>query len=133
MRLLSLLFACWLIGCATTRITSEDPQAEIFLDDHFIGVGETEVERIGPPHRAQLEARKGSHVIGQEPMARSFTFKTLLWGMCSYYTGWYWGWYYPENVRIATTRTDISTAEASRKAESPWSNPHQSIWMQPLK
>lgn len=138
--LIAFLFACLLGGCATTRITSEDPHAEIYLDDNLIGVGESEVDRVGPPRRAKLEARKGGQVIGKETMARSFTFKTLLWGMFSYYTGFYWGWYYPASVRIPTSTppmppmTDSTGAVvAAGKTGSRWSNPRQSVWMQPLK
>ena len=134
MRMLPALLACLLCGCATTRITSDDPNAEIYLDNSLIGVGETEVDRVGPYHRARLEARKGGKVIGTETLVRSFTFKTFLWGCFSYYTGFYWGWYYPESVRIATMPSAAGTADAGgQQSESLWSNPRQSIWMQPLK
>ena len=133
MRIFPALLACLLFGCATTRITTEDPYAEIYLDDNLIGVGESEVDRVGPYHRVKLEARKGGQVIGTESMDRSFTFKTFLWGLCSYYTGFYWGWYYPESARISTSISASAMDADTRKSQSLWSNPSQSIWMHPLK
>ena len=129
MKILSVLFACLFFGCATTKIISGDPNAEIYMDDLNIGVGEATVDRVGPYRHVQLEARKGGRVLGKQSMSRSFTFKTVLWGICSYYTGFYWGWYYPESVQIPILAADKDT----QKSNSLWSDPGQSVWMRPLK
>lgn len=129
MRCLLFLISAFFIGCATTKITTEDENAEIFLDDHLMGIGQATVDRVGPPHQGKLEARRDGQIVGAESMSRSFTFKTLLWGLCSYYTGFYWGWYYPESIFIHTMVLNSNV----QKVESLWSKPRQSVWMQPLK
>ncbi len=137
MRYLFLTAVLLLIGCATTRIVSQDPYAEIFMDEHKVGVGSASVDRVGPYHTAQLEARRGGTIVGSTTMNRSFTFKTLLWGMFSYYTGFYWGWYYPESVEIPLKPSEAGFATGSgatlKSLPSVWTEPRQSIWMRPLK
>jgi hypothetical protein len=118
-----------LTGCASTKVVSQDPGADIYLDDRWIGVGEAKVGRVGPPRHATLEARKGGKTVGRADMARSFRFMTVVWGAVSYYTGFYWGWYYPESVMIPVLAP--SQAKAI-DAVSPWMKPRESVWMKPL-
>jgi hypothetical protein len=125
-----LAFLPVLAGCGSTRIVSQDPNAEIFLDDQWIGVGEAHVDRVGPPRHAALEARKGGRTVGKWQMSRSFTGMTVVWGLCSYYTGFYWGWYYPKEVTIPLTAAYDAPGPASK---SPWMEPGESVWMRPLK
>ena len=126
-----LLLAFLLAGCASTRIVSQDSNAEIYLDDRPIGVGEATVGRIGPPRTALVEAKRDGKTVGRAEMRRSFTGMTLVWGLVSYYTGLYWGWYYPESVVIAVQ--SASTGTGTVESRSPWSDPGTSIWMRPLK
>ncbi|MCD6023097.1 MAG: hypothetical protein K0Q91_13 [Fibrobacteria bacterium] len=128
--LLAPLFAALLAtGCASTRVTSQDPEAEIFLDDKPLGVGQATVRRVGPPRQVTLEARRGGKVVGQSEMRRSFTGMTLVWGLFSYYTGLYWGWYFPESVIIPVPQSAAGAAEFV----SPWADPRNSVWMKPLQ
>ncbi len=115
-------------GCATTRIVSEDPHADIYMNERLIGTGEAEVKSMGPPRTAHLEARRGEKVVGNTSMRRSFRFKTLLWGLCSYYTGLFWGWYYPNDVHIAVRQA----RQRFEKITSDWDDQEESVWMQPL-
>jgi hypothetical protein len=128
MRIISILFIALLFGCARTHINSLDPSAEIYMDGKYLGVGEVSVDRVGPPRQAHLEAKKAGQIIGNTSMSRNFTLMTIVWGVCSYYTGFYWGWYYPETVTIAT-QASYST---SVNTTNLWINPSRSIWMQPL-
>lgn len=132
MRIAALFFGLILAGCGSTRIISEDPTAEIFINNRFIGVGEAEVNRVGPPHRARLEARKGGETVGRQMMHRHFSFMTVVWGFCSYYTGFYWGWYYPNSVIIPLD--DVAPVRLRILAvKSPWEDSGKSIWMKPLE
>ena len=130
--LAALIAALLLAGCATTRITSQDPNSEIYLNDEMIGVGEANVGRVGPPKTVKLEARKGGRVLGAQLMSRSFSVMTIVWGFCSYYTGFYWGWYYPESVLINVSEPYRGKDENDKRF-SPWSNPRESVWMKPIR
>ena len=119
-----------MLGCASTRVTSDDPNAEIYFNDNYLGVGEARIDRVGPPRTSTLEAKKGGKTVGRQTISRSFTFMTVVWGVCSYYTGLYWGWYYPETVRIPVIyKAEISAQEI----KSLWMEPRESVWMKPLK
>jgi hypothetical protein len=127
-----LLFALLLVtGCASTRIISEDPGAEIFVDGESVGFGEASVNRIGPPERARVTAKRDGETVGRTEMHRTFTGMTVVWGLCSYYTGFYWGWYYPKSVTIPM-QSEAPTARAVKEVRSLWSDPGGSVWMQPL-
>ena len=119
-------------GCAKTLITSQDPNSEIYLGDEMIGVGEARVDRVGPPRTVKVEARRSGRTVGSQEMSRSFTFMTVVWGFCSYYTGFYWGWYYPESVLIPVQVAPAGKSGAETK-DSPWSNPRESVWMKPIR
>ena len=128
--LIALLAAIFISGCASTRIVSQDSNAEIFLDDHPLGVGEATVGRVGPPRTVLLEARRDGKTVGQTEMRRSFTGMTIVWGLFSYYTGLYWGWYFPESVTIPVRSALVDILP---EAKSPWADPRSSVWMRPLK
>jgi hypothetical protein len=132
MRWLTVCLCFLWVGCATTRIQVQDAQADIFMDGQNLGKGTAEISSIGPPHTANIEARKHGKPIGSTQMRRSFTFKTLLWGVFSYYTGFYWGWYYPEQVTIQTERFSGEDSESEPSTANPWVHPETSIWMKPL-
>ena len=105
--LIFFLFSILISGCATTRIISEEPEAEILMDGELLGRGTAEVNSIGPPNTAILETKLNGKKIGYTTMSRSISWMTLVWGACSYYTGLYWGWYYPESVMIYSNREDV--------------------------
>ncbi len=130
MRGLLLLSVLLFVACGSTRIRSQDPHAEIFMNHQSLGVGEVSIGRVGPPKRAQLEARREGKTVGETELRRSFTGMTVLWGLFSYYTGFYWGWYYPKVVTIPLKSTSENGAP---EFKSPWVNPESSIWMQPLR
>ncbi len=112
-------------SCGTSVITCDDPNADIYIDDEYIGTGQAEMSSLGPPKTVRVEARRGTAVIGETSMSRKFVFSTVLWGMISYYTGFYWGWYYPDAVYIPLNNHDGNY-------QSPWDYPRKSIWMQPI-
>lgn len=129
---LHLLLACllFLAGCGSTKIVSQDTRADIYVDDQWVGRGEGKVSRIGPPNTAQLSAKIDGEVVGSTTMSRSFSFKTVLWAVVSYYTGFYWAWYYPAFIVIPVNNSSYVTKNIRK---STWSDSSQSIWMQPLK
>ncbi len=126
------LFACFLLlaGCGSTKIISQDARADIYVDDRWIGLGEGKVSRVGPPKTVLLKAKREGEIVGTTTMSRSFSFKTVLWAMVSYYSGFYWAWYYPALIVIPV---DLSATGTKIIRKSAWSDSSQSIWMQPLK
>jgi hypothetical protein len=58
MRWLTVCLCFLWVGCATTRIQVQDAQADIFMDGQNLGKGTAEISSIGPPHTANIEARK---------------------------------------------------------------------------
>jgi hypothetical protein len=116
-------------SCASTRIVSDDPYADIYMDEKWIGKGEASVGSLGPPHTAELIAKRGGKVVGRASMRGRFRCKRVLWGMFSYYTGLYWAWYYPESVTINKTHHP----DSEKKQISLWDNPRESVWMKPIQ
>ena len=123
---LLLLLVC---SCGTTKIICPESNAEIYLDNSYVGQGTAKVKSVGFPHTAYLEARKGGRVIGKTTMSRSFTFNTFLIGLCTYYSGFIWAWYYPDDVTIPV----YSGYKSGFDNKSPWDNSEESIWSQPIQ
>lgn len=114
------------LSCSTTHIFCPDTNADIYMGNEFLDKGEASIGSIGPPNTAVFTARINGLIIGEVAVSRQFTFSTFAWGLFSYYTGWYWGWYYPDLIYIPLTNTNDSL-------NSPWDNQNESIWMKPLK
>jgi hypothetical protein len=121
--LFTILLVC---SCGSTSIITSDPNADIYMDNSYIGRGKATVRSIGFPNTAELEARRGYRVIGRSDMSRNFTFGTFCLGTISYFTGWIWGWYYPDEVFI----TCIS--DYSDSLNNSWNKPRQNKWMKPI-
>jgi hypothetical protein len=125
---LSFLTGTLLVGCTTTRIISTDPQAEIYLDDSYVGSGSGTVKSIGWPHSAKVEARNNGEVLATAEMSRSFTWTTALIACISYGTGLLWAWEYPDQFTIVVPYA----MRGKTKANDPWSrsplNGNESIW-----
>jgi hypothetical protein len=124
-----IIFICsiaFCISCGTTHISCPDPNAEIYKDDEFLDRGEATISSMGPPNTAVFSARKNGIILGSVHVSRKFTLGTFGWGLISYYTGWYWGWYYPDEITILI-RSESDTLK------SPWDDPDESIWMKPIQ
>jgi len=135
LRILSTAFVgLLLVACGSTRITSENPRADIYVNSKKVGVGTALLDQVGPPKTVQVTAKIQGQTIGTTEVSRSFRLMTLVWGVCSYYTGFYWGWYYPDYVIIPQNQTYITNQNNSVFVpQSPWQQPRTSIWMQPIK
>jgi hypothetical protein len=120
-----------LFGCSRTIIRAEDPDAGIYMDDRYLGTGTANIASIGPPNTANIELKIDDEVVGQAFMSRSFNWKTILFGLCSYYTGFYWAWYYPEEQHVSLY-SKHRKFKNSGLSESVWTHPENSIWMQPV-
>ena len=124
-----LIFFCsiaFCFSCGTTRISCPDQDAEIYQDNEFLDRGDAFINRIGPSNTSVFTAKKNGVLLGEISVSRHFTFGTLIFGMFSSYTGFYWGWYYPEEILIPII-------SASDTLKSPWDNPTESIWMKPIQ
>lgn len=116
-------------SCGTTMIICPESKAEIYLDNEYVGQGIAEVKSIGFPHTADLEARRGGRVIGKTTMSRSFTFGTFCIGLVTYYTGFIWAWYYPDDVTIPI----YANYMPGNEYKSLWDHSDESIWSKPIQ
>jgi hypothetical protein len=114
------------ISCGTTHIYCPDSEAEIYMGNEFLGKGEAYISSLGPPNTELVMAKKQDQIIGAIYTSRDFTISTFGWGLITYYTGWYWGWYYPDEIFIPITNPVDSL-------KSNWDNTKESIWMKPIQ
>ena len=126
-----LIFSIAFFGCSRTYIRVKDPSVQIYLDNEYIGQGEANIASVGPPHTAHIELRRGNQVVGRSTMKRHFHWKTVLLGVCSYYTGLYWGWYYPSEHTVLLNE-NFNNRGGKNRILSLWADPRQSIWMRPI-
>lgn len=109
-------------GCHTQIVTNE-PNAVIFVDGERVGQGTAEVRRMGLPGSVQVRVEVDGQVQGEQTLKRSFTMATALLGLCTYGTGWFWAWQYPEELYISV---EPSAARDPWGAEAdPWLTPRR--------
>lgn len=117
-----------LVSCGSTRIYCPDPQTDIYMDGSYLGKGETTISSMGLPNTAELEAKKFGKVVGKTQMKRQFTWGTLIIGIFTYYTGFLWAWYYPDDVEIPL----LQIVNPDGSVTSPWDKPPQNKWEKPV-
>ncbi|MEE2789401.1 MAG: hypothetical protein VX589_18835 [Myxococcota bacterium] len=87
------------LGCAATRIYTNQPNATIYIDGRYAGTGEAQLDNLGPPNEVEIKVVHGSQTAVRR-VHRRFRFTTLLVGLCTFYTGLYWAWRYPDDVEV---------------------------------
>jgi hypothetical protein len=107
-------------ACGHTIIRSDSPGAKIYLDGELLGKGEVDIKRTGLPGSAEIKVKHNGQTVSRT-ISRKFTLSTLFTGFFSLYTGWIWGWQYPEEVYIRAPGSIERTCSLwDRGCSSPW-------------
>jgi|JI10StandDraft_1071094.scaffolds.fasta_scaffold110837_3 hypothetical protein len=114
------LVALLAAGC-TTHITTH-PEARIYVDDELVGTGTAEIGRIGPPREVVIRVEHQGAVV-ERTIDRDFEATTVLFGLFSFYTGFYWGWSFPEEVHIDAPEPAHNPWLPKQGGKSPWGGP----------
>ena len=136
MKRLILISSVALIGCASpTRIHYPDPHSEIYVDGELLGIGDAQLSKMGPSRTAKIKIKKNGELVTTKLIAREFTVSSFFIGIVTYYTGFYWAWFYPDEVNIPLVKrsTHVQQENGTFQPEpSIWADPSQSIWSQPI-
>ncbi|MCA9528331.1 MAG: hypothetical protein KC549_18730 [Myxococcales bacterium] len=112
-----------LVGCGSAVIRSTDPAARIYIDGELAGIGEAEVRRMGPPRDFEVRVEEHGTVTHHE-ISREFTAATLGIGLFTAYTGLYWAWMLPDEVRLPSPPVAATVVNPwTGTAENPWGAP----------
>ena len=109
-------------GCAPTLITTNRPNAQIYVDGRHAGSGKARLDSLGPPNEVEITVVDGAQTE-KRLMKRQFRTTTFLVGLFTLYTGLYWAWRYPEEVTI-----NMPDARQQRPAHNPWTHPLSAAW-----
>lgn len=90
-----------LASCGTTRIMTNDPTARIYVNGAFVGQGQAEIDRRGPPRTAEVSVQAPDGRSESITIKRRFTSSTFMYGLVTYMVGWMSLWEYPETVQVA--------------------------------
>lgn len=118
-----------LASCGTTRIVANDPGARIYVNGAYVGQGQAEIDRRGPPRRADVSVQTADGRSERTTIKRRFTGTTFLLGFATYMVGWATFWEYPETVHV------VLPAPAPGHGERPAAGWDQGgdgdVWMRP--
>lgn len=113
-----------LAACGTTRIHTNDPNAQIYVNGRYVGKGTAEVRQRGVAGSANVLVKSSDGRRATRSMRRRFTGTTVLIGLVTAYTGFLWAWEYPDEVYVPLEEP-VSTRKTSgwESTEDMWTSP----------
>lgn len=122
--LLTVLLGPALGGCAHTRITTDDPNARVYVDGVALGRGSGEVSQTGLPGSAQVLVKAIDGRTARAEMRRQFGAGTFFLGFITYGVCWFACWSYPDSFHVplapATPGASSWGDATGATADDPW-------------
>jgi len=112
------LYMLCMSSCGMSRITVNDPNAEIFVNNVYKGKGTAEVTRMGFPKKLHIEAKCNNSTVGSIIVKRKFDGVSLLMSICTRGYGFIFSFRYPKNILIPIIDAPTESAK-----------PKENIWM----
>jgi hypothetical protein len=124
------LAAAALAGCATTRVTTSEPDAVIWFDGRPVGRS-GKVLSLGPPHTARVvvvgkDGRRARALVAREPTARTLEAGFWTMGFCLVFC-----WRYPEEVHVPLPPAEQRVSWEDDPALGAWGRPPEDRWALP--
>jgi hypothetical protein len=117
-------------GCATTRVTTSEPDAVIWFDGRPVGKS-GKVLALGPPHTARVlvvgkDGRRARALVAREMSAETVGagFRTL--GFCLVFC-----WRYPEHVHVPLPPAQRRVSWEDDPTETAWGMAPVDPWSVP--
>lgn len=113
-----------LVGCGTTQIVANDPQARIIVDGVTQGQGMASVTKVGFPGSSLVVAETSDGRKTRQTISRSFVWTTAVFGIVTYGICLVACWEYPGTVFLylppAPTESGFTPLQP---ANDPWLMP----------
>jgi hypothetical protein len=124
------LAAAGLAGCATTRVTTSEPDAVIWFDGRPVGRS-GKVFAVGPPHTARVvvvgkDGRRARALVAREPTARTLEAGFWTMGFCLVFC-----WRYPEQVHVPLPPPERRISWEDDPARDAWGTAPVDLWAMP--
>jgi hypothetical protein len=124
------LAAAALSGCATTRVTTSEPDAVIWFDGRPVG-RTGKVFAVGPPHTARVvvvgkDGRRARALVAREPTARTLAAGFWTMGFCLAFC-----WRYPEQVHVPLPPPERRISWEDDPARDAWGAAPVDRWAMP--
>ena len=128
-RFILLFLSCLILlsSCGTTQLLVLEPNTDIYIDGNKRGTGKVTIQRMGPPHRIHVTAVRNGETVGAIDVRRKIDAVTVLFGLCTYYTGFLFAWRYPDLVMIPSTPVNNNSYDKQKRV-SQWDLPPGSSW-----
>jgi hypothetical protein len=127
--LLVVTLAALVVGCGTTQIIANDPQAIITVDGVPVGRGVGSVRQTGFPGSAQVSAKTEDGRTTHQTIRRSFGWPAGVLGLFTYGVCFLACWQYPDAVlvNLPPVRVEAAKGWEAPDASSPGADP----WLRP--
>lgn len=115
--------ALLVMGCGTTQIITNDPDARIYVNGNMVGKGRAEVRKRGAPGSASILVKAGDGRRAETRMKRRFTLTTFIMGLYTYSIGLFTAWEYPDSVYVPLAEPAAARTNSWESGDDVWLAP----------